>query len=165
MDSIREQMELTNEISEAISNPLNMGIENDEEALKAELAELEAEKLDEVLMGANSVPQHAPAGKTMAAECKPTFDAQAPGTLLMALWKCSREETRRGERGRQGTSGVTSIPRNVMGFRGLDYPDCVPISSRRSRPSLRRLQRQTARCWRRICGHCICCIDNSYVLP
>jgi len=70
MDSIREQMELTNEISDAISNPLNVGIENDEEALKAELAELEAEKLDEVLMGANSVPQHAPAGKTAEATKK-----------------------------------------------------------------------------------------------
>jgi len=66
MDSIREQMELTNEISEAISNPVNVGIENDEEDLKAQLAELEAEKLDEVLMGADRVPQHIPAGKQAA---------------------------------------------------------------------------------------------------
>lgn len=59
MDSIREQMELTNEISDAISNPLNVGIENDDEELKRQLDELEAEKLDEVLMGAERVPQHA----------------------------------------------------------------------------------------------------------
>jgi len=64
MDSIREQMELTNEISDAISNPVNVGIEADDEDLKAELAELEAEKLDEVLMGAERVPQHVPSGVT-----------------------------------------------------------------------------------------------------
>jgi len=68
MDSIREQMELTNEISEAISNPMSVGLEADDEALKAELAELEAEKLDEVLMGAERVPQHVPSGMTMAAD-------------------------------------------------------------------------------------------------
>jgi len=66
MDSIREQMELTNDISDAISNPINVGIENDDEDLKRQLAELEAEKLDEVLMGADRVPQHSPAGKVAA---------------------------------------------------------------------------------------------------
>ena len=30
MDSIREQMDLSNEISDAISNPVNMGIEVDD---------------------------------------------------------------------------------------------------------------------------------------
>lgn len=40
MDSIREQMELTNEISDAISNPMNVGIENDEDELKAGLKSL-----------------------------------------------------------------------------------------------------------------------------
>jgi len=68
MDSIREGMELTNEISDAISNPMNVGIENDEEELKAQLAELEAEKLDEVLMGAERVPQHVPSGAAMVSE-------------------------------------------------------------------------------------------------
>jgi len=77
MDSIREQMELTNEISDAISNPLNVGIENDEEELKAQLDELEAEKLDEVLMGADRVPQHAPAGKTMVAESTKKYEEES----------------------------------------------------------------------------------------
>lgn len=70
MDSIREQMELTNEISDAISNPTNVGLETDDEELKAELAELEAEKLDEVLMGADRVPSHVPSGPELAAECE-----------------------------------------------------------------------------------------------
>ncbi|KAG9009844.1 ESCRT-III subunit protein snf7 [Tulasnella sp. JGI-2019a] len=77
MDSIREQMELTNEISDAISNPLNVGIENDEEALKAQLDELEQEKLDEVLMGADRVPQHSPAGKTVVAESHKKFEEES----------------------------------------------------------------------------------------
>lgn len=70
MDSIREGMELTNEISDAISNPMNVGIENDEEELKAQLAELEAEKLDEVLMGADRVPSHVPSGVGLHADCE-----------------------------------------------------------------------------------------------
>ncbi|KAG8990974.1 ESCRT-III subunit protein snf7 [Tulasnella sp. 427] len=70
MDSIREQMEITNEISEAISNPTNVGLELDDEELKAELAELEAEKLDEVLMPAARVPTHLPAAPELAAESR-----------------------------------------------------------------------------------------------
>ena len=70
MDSIREQMELTNEISDAISNPVNVGIDNDEEELKRELEELEAEKLDEVLIRAQGVPQHIPSAANMASECE-----------------------------------------------------------------------------------------------
>ncbi|GAA93427.1 uncharacterized protein L969DRAFT_96049 [Mixia osmundae IAM 14324] len=56
MDSIREQMELTNEISDAISNPVGMGTEVDEDELKAELEELEQEQLDERLAGATRAP-------------------------------------------------------------------------------------------------------------
>lgn len=62
MDQVREQMELTNEISEAISNPLGMqGVDVDEEDLKNELAELEQEELNDRLMGADRVPVHTPA--------------------------------------------------------------------------------------------------------
>jgi len=60
MDSIREQMELTNEISDAIANPINMGVEMDEDELKEQLAELEQEELDNKLMGAERAPVHAP---------------------------------------------------------------------------------------------------------
>ena len=41
MDSIREQMALTSEISDAISNPVGMGTDLDEDELKNELDELE----------------------------------------------------------------------------------------------------------------------------
>ncbi|KAF8610758.1 putative late endosome to vacuole transport-related protein [Ceratobasidium sp. AG-I] len=62
MDQVREQMELTNEISEAISNPLGMtGVDVDEEDLKNELAELEQEELNDRLMGADRAPVHTPA--------------------------------------------------------------------------------------------------------
>lgn len=63
MDQVREQMELTNEISEAISNPMGMqGVDIDEDDLKNELAELEQEELNDRLMGADRAPVHTPAG-------------------------------------------------------------------------------------------------------
>ncbi|RSH94648.1 ESCRT-III subunit protein snf7 [Saitozyma podzolica] len=60
MDSIREQMDLTNEISDAISNPVGMGNMVDEDELKAELEALEQEELDDRLAGAERAPVHAP---------------------------------------------------------------------------------------------------------
>ncbi|KLO14988.1 Snf7-domain-containing protein [Schizopora paradoxa] len=56
MSSINEQREIANEISEAISNPLNNGIMEDEDELKNELAELEQDVLNERLAGAEHVP-------------------------------------------------------------------------------------------------------------
>ncbi|WWC60283.1 vacuolar-sorting protein SNF7 [Kwoniella dejecticola CBS 10117] len=61
MDKIREQMDLTNEISDAISNPVGMGIVLDEDDLKEELEALEQEQLDDRLAGADRVPSHIPA--------------------------------------------------------------------------------------------------------
>ncbi|CAO1625390.1 unnamed protein product [Jaminaea pallidilutea] len=66
MDSIREQMDLTNEISDAISNPVGMGHDLDEDELKDELEELEQQELNERLVGAESVPSHVPAGAVAA---------------------------------------------------------------------------------------------------
>jgi charged multivesicular body protein 4 len=68
MDDIREQMDLANEISEAIAQPVGFGIEFDEEELNAELEELEQEQLDEKLLDAGkvdalpSVPSTVPSG-------------------------------------------------------------------------------------------------------
>jgi len=56
MASINEQREIANEISEAISNPLNHGVVEDEDDLKNELAELEQEVLNERLAGAEHAP-------------------------------------------------------------------------------------------------------------
>jgi len=78
MDSIREQMELSNEISEAISNPVGMGnmvdevgltrshtvsqqlIQVEQDELRNELEALEQEELDDRLRGAERVPVHTP---------------------------------------------------------------------------------------------------------
>ncbi|KAG2042907.1 Snf7-domain-containing protein [Suillus americanus] len=59
MTKITEQREIANEIAEALSNTAAM---EDEDDLKAELAELEQETLDERLAGAEHVPLHIPAG-------------------------------------------------------------------------------------------------------
>ncbi|KAI0251319.1 Snf7-domain-containing protein [Lactifluus subvellereus] len=61
MNSINEQRDIANEIAEAISNPATVGLQLDEDDLKAELAELEQEDLNERLMGADHVPVHTPA--------------------------------------------------------------------------------------------------------
>jgi charged multivesicular body protein 4 len=60
MDTVREQMDLSNEISEAISNPVGMGQIVDEDELEAELEALEQEELDDRLKGADHVPVHTP---------------------------------------------------------------------------------------------------------
>jgi charged multivesicular body protein 4 len=60
MDAIREEMERTQEIQEAISNPINMGDTIDEDELKDELAGLEEEVLNDRLQGADHVPVHSP---------------------------------------------------------------------------------------------------------
>ncbi len=64
MDSIREQMAVTKEISEAISGPVVSGTEMDEEELDRELAELEGEVLDDRLKGAERAPVHIPTSPT-----------------------------------------------------------------------------------------------------
>ncbi|KAI8824079.1 Snf7-domain-containing protein [Fimicolochytrium jonesii] len=50
MDDIREQMDLANEISDAISQPVNFGVEFDEDELNEELELLEQEDLDARLL-------------------------------------------------------------------------------------------------------------------
>jgi charged multivesicular body protein 4 len=55
MDDIREQMDLANEISEAISQPVNFGIEFDEDELNEELELLEQQELDELLLEKDKV--------------------------------------------------------------------------------------------------------------
>jgi len=88
MDSIREQMDLQTEISDAISNPLNVGAELDDEELKHELAELEQQELDDKLLGAENVPIHAPAGPskvTAERERRPTVEEEDEEAQLKEL--------------------------------------------------------------------------------
>ncbi|KAF9347893.1 hypothetical protein BGX26_000666 [Mortierella sp. AD094] len=68
MEEIRDQMEIAEEISNVISQPVAFGVEMDEDELAAELDELEQEELDKKLMeterpsqiGLPSVPSHEP---------------------------------------------------------------------------------------------------------
>jgi charged multivesicular body protein 4 len=58
MDDIREQMDIADEISNAISQPVNFGAEFDEDELNEELELLEQEELDAKLLdtGLDSAP-------------------------------------------------------------------------------------------------------------
>eukprot|EP00616_Rhizochromulina_sp_CCMP1243_P009782 CAMPEP_0118973260 /NCGR_PEP_ID=MMETSP1173-20130426/9665_1 /TAXON_ID=1034831 /ORGANISM="Rhizochromulina marina cf, Strain CCMP1243" /LENGTH=229 /DNA_ID=CAMNT_0006922881 /DNA_START=68 /DNA_END=757 /DNA_ORIENTATION=- len=60
MDDIRDEIEEANDISAAIGEPLNDGLE-DEEALLAELNEMEQLELEQTLLGTPAVPAAAPA--------------------------------------------------------------------------------------------------------
>ncbi|RIA88601.1 Snf7 family [Glomus cerebriforme] len=59
MDSIREQIDMADEISNAISAPM-IGIDLDDDELTAELDELEQEILDSQLLGADAPPVTVP---------------------------------------------------------------------------------------------------------
>lgn len=56
MDEVREQMDLANEISTAISNPLGVDSLVDDEELEAELERFEQEALDATLLDVNRTP-------------------------------------------------------------------------------------------------------------
>ncbi|ORX51462.1 hypothetical protein BCR36DRAFT_267448, partial [Piromyces finnis] len=55
MDDIREQMDLANEISDAIAQPINFGDVIDEDELNAELEGLEQEELDYQLLNSDKL--------------------------------------------------------------------------------------------------------------
>lgn len=71
MDDIREQMDLANEISQAISEPAGFGADFDEDELNAELELLEQEELDAKLLDVGPIQLNAPSVPSSA----------VPGTL------------------------------------------------------------------------------------
>jgi charged multivesicular body protein 4 len=81
MDDIREQMDLANEISEAISQPVGFGTEYDEDELNQELEDLEQEELDAKLLDT---------GVTSGLEAAPSVPNEMPGNfvLIQLLLKC-----------------------------------------------------------------------------
>jgi charged multivesicular body protein 4 len=64
MDDIRDQMDLANEISEAISQPVGFGNEFDEDELNQELEDLEQEELDQQLLNTGTTLDFAPSVPT-----------------------------------------------------------------------------------------------------
>ncbi|KAG1198674.1 hypothetical protein G6F62_010066 [Rhizopus arrhizus] len=75
MDDIRDQMDIANEISEAISRPVGVGDDLDEDELLNELEELEQEELDAKMLEtpspvvtAPNVPVHVPAARANEVE-------------------------------------------------------------------------------------------------
>lgn len=67
---------MANEISEAISQPTGMGYE-DEDELEAELAELEAEGLDETFLNVENAPAPVASEPVIAAESFPSAPEDA----------------------------------------------------------------------------------------
>ncbi|KAJ2822976.1 ESCRT-III subunit protein snf7, partial [Coemansia furcata] len=66
MEDIRDQMDLANEVSDAISQPQLFGPEMDEDELLAELDELEQEELDKQLLNSGRVPVSLPKSPAVA---------------------------------------------------------------------------------------------------
>ncbi|KAK0206436.1 Snf7-domain-containing protein [Desarmillaria ectypa] len=68
MAAVNEQRAVADEIADIISNPAYINADLDEDALKAELDELEQDELNERLMGADHVPVHQPESATTRKE-------------------------------------------------------------------------------------------------
>jgi charged multivesicular body protein 4 len=60
MADIQDQMDLANEISDAISQPVGFGMDMDEEELDAELSALQQEEMDEQLLNVGAPPVSLP---------------------------------------------------------------------------------------------------------
>jgi charged multivesicular body protein 4 len=87
MEEIRDQMDIANEINDAISKPVGFGMEFDDDELSAELDELEQEQIDSKLMdipntGVKVTPaaNKSPAAKAPAAQKEIKFP-EAPSTV------------------------------------------------------------------------------------
>ncbi|KAI9317694.1 Snf7-domain-containing protein [Dichotomocladium elegans] len=93
MDDIRDQMDIANEISEAISRPVGMGEELDEEELLNELEELEQEELDSKMLDTPApavitpnVPVHHPVHKGSVSEDEEEAELKAlQASMSMAI--------------------------------------------------------------------------------
>lgn len=78
MDDIREQMDLANEITASISQPLGMDMGLDMDELDAELEQLEQEELDATLLDAKAGPLPTlPAVATATATAQPAAKESA----------------------------------------------------------------------------------------
>ena len=65
MDEVKEQQQIADEISTAISNPVQFGQDVDEDELMAELEGIEQEELDRVLLETGPTPAKAPAAGSL----------------------------------------------------------------------------------------------------
>lgn len=84
MDDIREQMDLANEINQAISTPLGGGMEmTDDEELEAELEQLEQTELDRVMLNI---------GPTQTSTTTSPVFANVPTTLLSTTKVATEED-------------------------------------------------------------------------
>lgn len=131
VEDIREQMEITQQIANAISDPVNVGLEGlDEvcelpgfgrsvhtllmfphsvqEELEAELASLEQDVLDERLSGADQVPVQSPVSRVAASE---SFSLLGPSPVSQI--PSARESRNSGRRRRRTTTTTTSLPCDV----------------------------------------------------
>lgn len=76
MDDIREQMDLANEITASISQPLGMDMGMDMDELDAELEQLEQEELDATLLDAKAGPM--PTLPTVTSAAQPAAVSAEP---------------------------------------------------------------------------------------
>lgn len=68
MEDIRDQMDLANEISDAISQPVGFGIDIDEDELAAELDALEQEEMDAKLLNVEAPSINVPSSSKEPAQ-------------------------------------------------------------------------------------------------
>ena len=81
MDDIRDQMAISNEISEAIARPA-LGTDIDEDELREELEQLEQEELDNKLVGVDVPSQRVPSAPERGSSLPP-FAKRKPFLILL----------------------------------------------------------------------------------
>lgn len=84
MDDIREQMDLANEISAAISNPLGMDLMGgamDEDELEAELEQIEQAELDATLLDVKAGSAMPSLGAAVGAKSQSVSNVAAPAAV------------------------------------------------------------------------------------
>jgi len=85
MAAVNEQRELANEVAEAISNPMNAGIDVDEDELRDELEDLVQDQLNDQLSKADHAPVYNPAGRVEDASRRPAVEEDDEEAQLKQL--------------------------------------------------------------------------------
>ena len=89
MDEVKEQQQVADEISNAISNPVGFGQDVDEDELMKELEGIEQEELDKILLETGPSPSKAPLAELPAV---PASSLSPERTAAASRSKASKEE-------------------------------------------------------------------------
>lgn len=92
MDEVKEQQQIADEISSAISNPVAFGQDLDEDELEAELEAMQQEELDDQLLSTGPTPVLEPVGAAAAELPAVPSSSLSPARTPASRSKATKEE-------------------------------------------------------------------------